>query len=96
MKSRARDRQRAGDVNLKHGSSLGSGKIARTEADANVVPLRPDPEASRVRSDISKTTGLSPRTAQDALTIWDKGTEFDWQAVKQNEASISGNAREGA
>jgi hypothetical protein len=84
MRARAKERQLAGNaLGGKGGKSLAS----LPTTSNNVIPLRTDAE-------LAKATGVSPRTAQDALTVKERGRPEDWQDVVSGRASISGKANE--
>jgi hypothetical protein len=71
MKERAEERRAAagGDKKSSQAKEIAAGKFARTDAPANVVPLRPALDPVHVKAELAKIAGISPRTAQDALTI---------------------------
>jgi ParB-like chromosome segregation protein Spo0J len=71
-------------------ANLPKGSPEPPEPAANVVPFEP----KHTHVELAKAAGVSPRTAQDALTIKERGTAEDWQAVVDGKASVSGKARE--
>jgi hypothetical protein len=65
------------------------------EADDNIVPFPAQPsDPVQVRDQIAKEAGVSAKTASDFMTIMQKGTKEDVEAVVSGNASISGKAKE--
>ena len=62
------------------------GKLLATLAKSNTEPVHVDKE-------VAKAAGISPRTAQDALTVREGDPEL-WQEVLAGEKSISAAAKE--
>ena len=84
MRRRAKERQ-----------SLSPGRPAKGLANLpkvsdNVIPFEPQ----HVNAEVAKIAGVSPRTAQDFITIKERGTEDDVRAAVDGRASISGKANE--
>jgi protein gp37 len=61
--------------------------------EPNIVPF-PAPEPVHVHAELAKVAGVSPRTAQDFLTVKEHGTAEDVRDVVSGAASVSGKAKE--
>jgi ParB-like chromosome segregation protein Spo0J len=89
LRERAKASAKAGNArgaqttNAATGRSLAS--LPKTDASA---------EAQHTHVELAKVAGVSPRTAQDALTIQGRGNAEDWQDVVSGKASVSGKAKE--
>jgi ParB-like chromosome segregation protein Spo0J len=57
---------------------------------ANVVPFEP----KHTHVEVARAAGVSPRTAQDFITVKERGAPEDLQAVVTGNASVSRKARE--
>lgn len=103
MSARAKGRQMAGLKQNQSDDTVLANLPKREQADqqAEILPFpepatEPEKEEAPVHThaEVSKLAGVSPRTAQDALTIKNKGTQEDWQEVLDGKASVSAKAKQ--
>lgn len=99
MKKAAAERQAsAGAGNLKKHKegALSSGKFTGTNEPTVVEFPAPNRkrEEGETRAEVAKLAGVSAKTASDFMTVKDKGTPEDYQAVVDGKASVSGKAKE--